>query len=82
VVNTKARIEHFSLPPVQYADLLARGVTASTSIEVPAEGTYFLRIGMHDPASNHVGAVEIPIDGLQSKQAMVQAAARSAPAPQ
>jgi VWFA-related protein len=30
-------------------------------ISVPAKGEYYLRIGIHDPATDHVGAVEIPV---------------------
>jgi VWFA-related protein len=80
VVNTKTRIGHFSLPPDRYADLLAHGLAASQSIDVPVKGDYFIRIGMHDPASNRIGAVEIPVAGLRSKQAMIAASTRIAPA--
>jgi VWFA-related protein len=75
VVNTRTRQAHFVLPPDRYADLLAHGLSASQSIEVPVKGTYFIRIGLHDPASNRVGAVEIPVATLQSKQAMIAASA-------
>jgi VWFA-related protein len=79
VVNTKTRIGHFSLPPDRYADLLAHGLPASQSIDIPVKGTYFIRIGVHDPASNHIGAVEIPVAALQSKRAMIAASTRIAP---
>ena len=73
VVNTRTRQAHFVLPPDRYADLLTHGLSASQSIDVPAKGSYFIRIGLHDPASNRVGAVEIPVAALQSKQAMIAA---------
>ena len=30
-------------------------------ISVPAKGEYYLRIGIRDTASDHVGAVELPV---------------------
>jgi hypothetical protein len=30
-------------------------------ISVPVKGEYFLRIGVHDPATDKVGAVELPV---------------------
>jgi hypothetical protein len=53
------------------------GPAASQSIDVPVKGTYFIRIGMHDPASNRIGAVEIPVASLQSKQAMILASTQT-----
>jgi VWFA-related protein len=75
VVNSKTRLASFDLAPDQYADLLVHGVAGSTSIDVPVDGTYSIRLGMHDPASNRVGAVEIPVAALRSKQAMIAAGA-------
>jgi len=49
---------------------------------VPVQGNYYLRIGIHDLGSDRVGAVEIPVASLQSRQAMITAAGQSAPAPQ
>jgi VWFA-related protein len=76
VVNSKTRLASFNLTPDQYADLLTHGVAGSTSIDVPVDGTYSIRLGVHDPASNRVGAVEVPVAALRSKQAMIAAGAR------
>lgn len=73
VVNTKTQLARFSLEPDRYAYHLAHGLDASESIDVPADGEYFLRIGIRDPASDRVGAVEIPVAALKSKQAMILA---------
>ncbi len=81
LVNADGRVGHFVVPPDRYADVLAHGLTASVPIDVPVKGTYFIRIGVHDPASNRVGAVEIPVASLQSKQATT-AASSQAPAEQ
>jgi VWFA-related protein len=73
VVNTMTREVHFNLPPDRYADLLAHGLRGGGVIDVPVEGTYSIRVGMRDPASNLVGAVEIPVDSLKPKRAMIPA---------
>jgi hypothetical protein len=31
---------------------------------VPAKGSYFLRLGVYDTASDRVGALEIPVDRI------------------
>lgn len=73
VVNSEVRLAHLLLPPARYAYVLAHGLTANGTIDVPLKGTYFIRIGLRDPASNRVGAVEIPVATLRSKQAMILA---------
>jgi hypothetical protein len=37
-------------------------VTADLTTQVPAKGTYFLRLGVRDVANDNVGALEVPID--------------------
>ncbi len=45
-----------------YSKLLASGVPVRQQIAVPVKGNFFLRIGVHDAASDHIGALEIPVD--------------------
>ncbi len=78
VVNSMTREVHINLDPTRYADRLAHGLTGSGLIDVPVKGTYFIRIGMRDPVSNHVGAVEFPVESLQSRQAMILAGNKTA----
>lgn len=73
VVNAVTRIGHASLAAVRYKQLVEDGVAMRQSIDVPATGEYFLRVGVHDPTSNHVGAVEIPVAGLKAKGGMTPA---------
>ena len=42
--------------------MLATGLPARQEIAVPVKGNYFLRVGVHDVASDHIGALEIPVD--------------------
>jgi hypothetical protein len=81
-VNTATRVGRASLPAERFAQLLQHGLDIRQSIDVPVQGNYYLRIGIHDLGSDRVGAVEIPVASLQSRQAMITAAGQSAPAPQ
>jgi hypothetical protein len=36
------------------------GAVAHEEVDVPAKGEYWLRVGVHDLASDKVGAVEVP----------------------
>jgi len=40
-------------------------LTADLTIQIPAKGTHFLRVGVRDPATNRVGALEIPVDRIE-----------------
>jgi VWFA-related protein len=50
------------LDEARYNALLKGGLQFRQQISVPVKGEYFLRIGIHDMSSDHVGAVEIPVD--------------------
>jgi VWFA-related protein len=82
LVNSSNRTGHASLPADRYALLLQHGLEIRQSIDVPDKGAYYLRIGIHDLTSDRVGAVEIPVASLKSRQAMIEAAGQSAPAQQ
>ena len=81
-VNIAGSTMDITLRPDRYAQALTHGLRFSQRIEAPAKGEYFLRIGVHDLTSDRVGAIEIPVSSLKSKQAMVQAASTGAPAKQ
>jgi len=48
-----------------YRELLASGLPVRQQIAVPVKGNFFLRIGVHDAASDHIGALEIPVDEVR-----------------
>ena len=50
-----------NIPPEAYAQFQRTGVQYRQDISVPAKGEYFLRIGIHDMTTDHVGAVEVPV---------------------
>jgi hypothetical protein len=40
-------------------------ITADLTTQVPAKGDYFLRIGVHDLATDKVGALEVPVSSVK-----------------
>jgi hypothetical protein len=69
IVNTVTRTVSPILPPAVYRSMLAGGAHASQEIDVPATGEYFLRIGVHDLASDRVGSIEVPVSAVAGAQA-------------
>jgi VWFA-related protein len=61
-----------------YKAMLKSGVQYRQEISVPVKGEYFLRIGIHDLATDHVGAIEVPVDKVSRLKPL--AAAASVPA--
>jgi VWFA-related protein len=60
IVNSVSTTVSPILPPTVYRSMLKTGANASQQIDVPATGEYFLRIAVHDLASDRVGAIEVP----------------------
>ena len=54
------------IPASTYAPFLQNGIHFRQDVSVPIKGEYFLRIGIHDDASNKVGAVELPVAAVSN----------------
>ena len=52
--------------PAVYERVLHSGLPYHEEISVPLKGDYYLRIGLHDLTSNHIGAVEVPIAAVKN----------------
>lgn len=61
-VNGKREHASISFPNLTDPQLQTAEVTGDLVIQVPAKGSYFLRLGVHDTATDRVGALEIPTD--------------------
>jgi len=61
-VNSLISTTVMNLTDARYRQMLATGLPARQQIAVPVKGNYFLRVGVHDVASDHIGALEIPVD--------------------
>jgi hypothetical protein len=64
-VNSQLTTAVLNVNEAHYRRLLASGLPASQQIAVPVKGNYFLRVGVHDVASDHIGAIEIPVDQVR-----------------
>ena len=67
---------HANLTAAQYESMLKTGLRLRQDIDAPAKGEYFLRIGLHDLSSDHVGALEIPLSALKPEPAPPPAPAK------
>lgn len=65
MLNSSEMAARPALPPAVYQSMLANGVKVHQEIDVPAKGDYVLRIGVHDPTTDRVGAVEIPMSSIR-----------------
>jgi VWFA-related protein len=63
-VNGKREKASVSFPNLTDPQLQAADLTGDLTIQVPAKGSYFLRLGVHDLATDRVGALEIPVDRI------------------
>jgi VWFA-related protein len=63
-VNGKRERTSISFADLSDPALQAASITGDLTIEVPIKGSYFLRLGVRDAATDRVGALEIPIDRI------------------
>jgi len=66
LVNQTGREMATDLTLDQYKPVFAHGIQFHEVVSVPVEGVYYLRIGLHDINSDHVGAMEAPVAGIQN----------------
>lgn len=66
-----------SIPEARFASVENGNIKYLQQISVPVKGEYYLRIGMRDDVTDHVGAVELPVDAV----AKLPPVALPAPAP-
>jgi VWFA-related protein len=81
VVNSATSLIKANLSTEAFDKLLKLGVQFQQPISVPVKGTYYLRVGIHDIASNRVGAVEIPVISIKNLPPAESSAASVKPDP-
>jgi hypothetical protein len=64
-VNSILTTTNLDIDEDQYKELLEHGVTARQQIAVPAKGSFFLRLGVHDTVKDRIGALEIAVDQVR-----------------
>ena len=83
LINMQTNGISAGIPADRFAALASHNLTYQQQISVPAKGEYSLRIGMRDITSDHVGAVELPVDAVAKlPPANTQEAAPATNAPQ
>jgi len=60
-VNGKREKASVSFPSLTDTQFQTAEVIGDLVIQIPTKGSYFLRLGVHDTASDRVGALEIPV---------------------
>lgn len=63
-VNGKREHTSLRFPDLTDPSLRTSSLTGDLTIQVPAKGNYFLRLGVRDAATDRVGALEIPVDRI------------------
>jgi len=58
LVNTVDNVERADFAEPMYARVMANGLPFRQEVSVPMKGEYYLRVGLRDLSSNHVGSVE------------------------
>ena len=64
-VNSIATPGHSAGDAQEYERMMKASFSFDQTIAVPTEGFFFLRVGVHEFGSDHIGAIEIPIDALK-----------------
>ncbi len=65
MVNSQSSSAVLHLSDAHYRQMLERGLPVRQEIAVPVKGNYFLRVGVHDIASDHIGTLEMPADEVR-----------------
>lgn len=71
-----------AIPEARFASVQSGNLKYVQQISVPVKGEYYLRIGIRDDASDHVGAVELPVAQVAKLPPASGPAPAPAPAPQ
>jgi hypothetical protein len=65
--NSVAYTAHIEVRPEDLAGLDASGVSADQTIAIPIDGNnYFLRVGVNEVSSGHLGALEVPAEWIKA----------------
>jgi VWFA-related protein len=74
-VNSTISKVSLDLPDERFAQIAQQGVLTRQTIEAPAGGEHYLRVGICDLSNDHVGALEVPLTSLKSLQELRSEAA-------
>ena len=72
-LNSRLTTKNLNIDEAEYQDLLAHGLTEHHEIAVPAKGSYFLRLGLHDTVNDRIGSFEVAVDQVKPEASGVVA---------
>jgi VWFA-related protein len=81
LINIESNPVRATYSPSVYRQILHTGIPYHEEISVPLKGNYSLRIGVHDLATNHIGALEVPVDAIKNLPPVATAASTEPPTP-
>ena len=81
LVNSTISKVNLDLPEERFAQVAKQGLLTRQTIEAPASGEYYLRVGICDLSNDHVGALEVSLSRLMSLQELRADAAKQNPIP-
>jgi hypothetical protein len=44
---------------------MQNGMGVDQTIAIPTQGNFFLRLGVHDLTSDHIGTLEVPVETIK-----------------
>jgi hypothetical protein len=72
--NSVDYLAHLEVRPEDLAGVDASGVSADQTIAIPTDGNYYLRVGVNEVSSGHLGALEVPAEWVKAEPALTAAA--------
>ena len=67
-INMTLSMVNIDLPDERFERVAQQGAITHQTIDAPAHGEYYLRVGILDLSNDHVGALEVPLSKLKSLQ--------------
>lgn len=64
LLNSSTMAAKPALPPHVYESMRNSGLKLRQQVDVPVSGDAVLRIGLHDLANDHLGAIEVPVSSI------------------
>lgn len=65
LMNRVGTVVRLDLKPATFSRFESQPYAVSQDVSVPAKGSYFLRVAVHDLSSGKTGALEIPLDAIR-----------------
>ena len=75
-INSTLSKVNMDLPDERFGQVAQQGALTRQTIEAPARGEYYLRVGIFDLSNDHAGALEVPLASLKSLQVLRSEAAK------